>query len=180
MTKTMTKKAEKNSDKGSKNGLHETSIDISAKARVQLVDLMNQSLADCFDLYSQVKQAHWNVKGPHFFQLHTLFDELAGEVLEYVDELAERITALGGVARGTARMSAEASSLTEYPDDIFNGMDHVEALVQRYAAFGREAREGIDKSGELGDANTADLYTEISRGIDKRLWFLEAHLQASK
>ncbi|MBY0549901.1 MAG: DNA starvation/stationary phase protection protein Dps [Candidatus Obscuribacterales bacterium] len=177
MTKTLTKKAEKSSGK---NGLHATSIDIPSKSRVVLVDMLNQSLAETFDLYSQVKQAHWNVKGPHFYQLHTLFDDTASEILEYVDELAERATTLGGTARGTARMSADASTLPEYPDDIANGMDHVEALIERFALYTRLTRECIDKATEMGDADTADLYTEISRGVDKRLWFLEAHTQAAR
>lgn len=180
MTKTMAKKSEKGSEKASKNGLHETAIDISGKARIQLVELLNQTLADTFDLHSQVKQAHWNVKGPDFFQLHTLFDQLASELDEYVDEIAERVTTLGGTARGTTRMAAEASNIEEYPDDISNGTDHLAALIERYAAYCRLVREGIDKSAELGDADTADLYTEISRGVDKRLWFLEAHTQAGK
>ncbi len=181
MTKTLAKKSDKGSDKVStKNGLHETSIDLSAKSRSQLVDLLNQSLADTFDLHSQVKQAHWNVKGPHFFQLHTLFDELAGELYEFVDELAERVTTLGGTARGTVRMAGETSNINEYPDDISNGMDHVAALIERYATYCRLVRECIDKSTELADADTADIYTEISRSVDKRLWFLEAHTQAGK
>lgn len=182
MTKSLAKKSDKNFEKqtSNKNDLHDTSIDLSGKSRVQLVDLLNQSLADTFDLHSQVKQAHWNVKGPHFYQLHTLFDQLATELDEYVDELAERVTTLGGTARGTARMAVSASQLDEYPDNITNGLDHLAALIERYATYCRLVRENIDKSAELGDADTADLYTEISRAVDKRLWFLEAHTQASK
>lgn len=176
MTKTLTKKAEKSSGK---NGLHATSIDLPGKTRVLLVDMLNQSLADTFDLHSQVKQAHWNVKGPHFYQLHTLFDEIATELLSFVDELAERATTLGGTARGTVRMASDASSLPDYPDDIASGMDHVEALIERFALYTRLTRECIDKAAEMGDADTADLYTEVSRSVDKRLWFLEAHTQAA-
>lgn len=177
MTKTMQKK---NNGKASKAGLHSTRIDIPAKARTQLVDLLNENLARTFDLYSQIKQAHWNVKGHQFYQLHLLFDETASEVLEYVDEVAERITVLGGTALGTVRMSAYASDLSEYPNDIVESMDHVAALADRFGHYCAMAREAIDKSTELGDADTADLFTEISRGVDKRLWFLEAHLQADE
>ena len=172
MTKTLSKKPSKSS------GLHQTRIDLSAKSRAQLVDLLNQSVADTFDLYSQVKYAHWNVKGHQFYQLHLLFDEIASELLEYVDELAERVTALGGTAFGTVRSCAVTSRLEEYPTDILEGLDHIAALAERFAAYGQFLREDIDKSDDLGDADTADLYTGISRTADKRLWFLEAHLQA--
>ena len=177
MTKTLTKK---NGKATSKSGLHNTRIDLSAKTRSQVVDILNESLGKTFDLFSQVKQAHWNVKGHQFYQLHLLFDEIAGETLEYVDELAERITALGGTALGTVRMAAYASDLDEYPADIVESMDHVAALSDRFASYCQTVREAIDKTDDLGDADTADLFTGISRWADKRLWFLEAHLQADE
>ncbi len=171
MTKTLSKKS-------TKNGLHQTRIDLSGKSRLQLVQILNQSVADTFDLYSQVKQAHWNVKGHQFYQLHLLFDEIAGELLEFVDELAERVTALGGTVAGTVRFAAAESQLSEYPLEILEGLDHIAALADRFAHYCQLCRENIEESDELGDADTADLYTEISRVVDKRLWFLEAHLQA--
>ncbi len=154
-----------------------TSIDIQPAAREKLIALINQQLADCFDLYSQTKQAHWNVKGSDFIQLHELFDDLAEGVLGFVDMIAERATALGGYATGTARMSAANSSLPEYPTSATLGKDHLEALVARFAAFAASNRKLIDTCGDLGDMDTADLFTEVSREIDKNLWFLEAHLQ---
>lgn len=155
-----------------------TRIDIPAADRTSLVALLNANLADAFDLVSQAKQAHWNVKGSDFWQLHKLFDELAEAAEDWVDELAERITALGGYANGTVRMAAAASRLPEFPTDITDSMDHVSALADRLAAFTNGAREAIDESDEkLGDANTADLFTEISRCADQYLYFLEAHLQ---
>ncbi len=156
---------------------YKTSIDLDGETREQIVALLNQQLADTFDLYSQTKQAHWNVKGAQFFQLHELFDKLAGETLVYVDDIAERATTLGGTALGTARMSAAASRLPEYPD-IVGGQESVAALVERYAALAASTRAAIDASDNLSDADTADLFTGISRGLDKSLWFLEAHLQA--
>lgn len=153
-----------------------TRNDLSAETRERVVAILNQSLAATLDLKTQTKQAHWNVKGKDFFQLHELFDEMAGEIEEYVDMVAERVTALGGTALGTARIAAAESILTEYPTDAVNGEDHVTALADRYGAYAKHVREAIDKTDELGDADTADLYTEISRTIDKRLWFLEAHL----
>jgi len=131
------------------------------------------------DLKTQVKQAHWNVKGMDFYQLHELFDEMASELEEFIDLIAERVTALGGLAMGTARIAASESTLPEFPFDILEGKDHVTALADRYAPYARTIREAIDQTDDLGDADTADLYTEVSRAIDKRLWFLEAHLQTS-
>ena len=156
----------------------ETRNDIAEDARAKLVDLLNARLADSFDLYSQLKQAHWNVKGPDFIQLHELYDDVAESVLGFVDEIAERATALGGLALGTARMAAEATTLDEYPLDAVAGMDTVSVVADRLAAFGAAARSAIDESDERGDMDTADLFTEISRAIDKHLWFVEAHLQA--
>lgn len=153
-----------------------TRIDLAANVREQVVAILNQSLAASLDLKTQTKQAHWNVKGKDFFQLHELFDEMAGEIEEYVDMVAERITALGGTALGTARVAADKSILKEYPLDAIDGEEHVTALADRYAAYAKHVREAIDTADDLGDADTADLYTEISRTIDKRLWFLEAHL----
>jgi len=156
----------------------ETRIDIPAEAREQLVGLLNARLADAFDLYSQLKQAHWSVRGSDFIQLHELYDELAESVLEYVDAIAERATALGGLALGTARMAAEATTLDEYPLDAIAGMDTVAVVADRLAAVGASTREAIDTATELEDQDTADLFTEISRALDKHLWFVEAHLQA--
>ncbi len=158
--------------------LHETRIDLPEVQRKALVDLINDRLADTLDLYTQAKQAHWNVKGLDFIQLHELFDELAGSLIAQVDMIAERATTLGGVAMGTARMAARASSLPEYPDHLVAGRDHVEALADRFAAYAASVRAAIDTSEEHGDKDTADLFTEVSRSVDKHLWFLEAHLQA--
>jgi starvation-inducible DNA-binding protein len=155
-----------------------TSLDLSTTTREAMVDLCNQQLADSFDLYSQLKQAHWNIKGKDFFQLHALFDTLAAGVLAHVDLIAERATALGGYATGTARMAVATSALPEYPTDAVDGPDHVRALVERYADYAASTRRAIDAAMEAGDQSTADMFTEVSRQTDKDLWFLEAHLQA--
>jgi len=159
---------------------YKTSIDLPAEVREQVITLLNQHLADTFDLYSQAKQAHWNVKGAQFFQLHELFDKLADEAQEYVDLIAERVTALGGTAAGTVRMSAAASRLDDYPLDVSRGLSSVEALVRAYASLAETTREAIETTDRAGDADTSDLFTEVSRGLDKSLWFLEAHLQSSE
>lgn len=162
-------------------GLHQTfptSIDIEQGPRAELIEALNQHLADTADLYSQNKQAHWNVKGKDFFQLHLLFDQLAEEIDPFIDMLAERVTALGGYATGTVRMAAGSSRLPEFPVDCLDGMDVVRTLVERYAAYCGATREAIDKADEeMGDPTTADLLTDISRVVDKHLYFLEAHLQ---
>jgi len=127
-----------------------------------------------------MKQAHYNVKGPHFIGLHELFDQVDEAVASCVDLIAERIVLMGGVAEGTVRVAAMRSKLEEYPTSISEGMAHVEAAAKALSTFGREARGTVDETSALGDADTADLFTEISRGIDKWLSFVEAHAQASK
>jgi starvation-inducible DNA-binding protein len=154
-----------------------THMDIPESDRQLLIELLNGRLADTADLYSQIKQAHWNVKGPNFFQLHQLFDQLAAEVFPYIDLIAERATALGGVAMGTARMAAATSTLPEYPVEATEGQRHLKALTDRYAIFSANIRKAIDLADERHDRDTADLFTEISRTADKQLWFLEAHVQ---
>lgn len=157
---------------------YSTRIDIPEDARSDLIDLLNINLAEALDLYSQAKQAHWNVKGTDFIQLHEFFDELAETLEGHADDIAERATALGGTALGTVRMAAAASTLPEYPDDVADGVKHVGLLVDRYAAFGSRVRAAIDTADESGDANTADLFTGVSRDVDKHMSFLEAHLQS--
>lgn len=157
---------------------HKTKIDIAQGKREKLIAILNQSLADAADLRSQTKQAHWNVKGPNFIALHELFDRISAELDTHVDNIAERITTLGGTALGTVRLSAQYSSLPEYPHEITDGVNHVKALSSAIADFGKRTRKDIDETDALGDKDTADLYTEISRAIDKALWFVEAHNQA--
>jgi starvation-inducible DNA-binding protein len=159
--------------------MFDTKNDLTKATRTKVVELLNARLADCIDLQTQVKQAHWNVKGPNFIALHELFDKIYEEVLEYVDEIAERAVQLGGVALGTARSVAKRSTLSEYPESAADGRTHVEALSVALATFGKSARRAIEESNELGDLDTADLFTGVSRGIDKWLWFVEAHHQAA-
>ncbi|MBK8049402.1 MAG: DNA starvation/stationary phase protection protein Dps [Anaerolineales bacterium] len=157
--------------------VHETRNDLPKATREAMIALLNQQLADTSDLFSQVKQAHWNIKGPQFIALHKLFDDFAEELLGYVDEIAERAVMFGGRATGTARMAAAASRLPEFPD-ISADLEIVAALADRYAALAASTRAAIDSADEAGDADTADLLTGVSRGLDKALWFLEAHLQS--
>ena len=160
--------------------MYETENDISLKIRTEVNSLLNQRLADAVDLQMQMKQAHWNVKGPSFIGLHELFDQVAEAVEDYVDKIAERVVQLGGVAEGTVRLSAARTRLAEYPLEIAEGMAHVEGVARALSTFGQAARSTIDEANALDDADTADLFTEVSRGIDKWLWFVEAHSQAAK
>jgi starvation-inducible DNA-binding protein len=160
--------------------MFKTKNDLSEEIRAKAVELLNARLADCIDLQTQTKQAHWNVKGPQFIALHELFDKINEAVEDYVDDIAERAVELGGVAEGTARRVAERSSLSEYPAKAVDGRSRVEALSLALAAFAKAARRAIDQSADLGDLDTADLFTEVSRGIDKWLWFVETHLEGER
>lgn len=154
-----------------------TRNNLPAPTRAQVGVLLNQRLADAIDLDTQTKYAHWNVKGPHFISLHLLFDDVYAAVEGYVDLLAERVVQLGGVAAGTARMAASGSTLLEYPTDAVGGTEHVNALAAALAQFGARMRETITEVIALRDEDSADICTEISRGVDKYLWMVEAHVQ---
>ena len=157
--------------------LYATKNTLPEDTRKQVIPLLNQRLAECIDLQTQCKQAHWNVKGPTFIALHELFDDINEDVEEYVDLIAERVVQLGGIAEGTARIVAERTSLLDYPLTLRTGAEHVAALSDVLAQFGRSARMSIEEMDELEDADSADILTEVSRGIDKWLWFVEAHQQ---
>jgi len=156
--------------------MYETKNDMSQKTRAILIELLNARLADSVDLMHQAKEAHWNVKGPSFIALHKLFDEIVDSAEEYMDLIAERVVQLGGTAEGTIQVAVQRSTLSPYPVALSAQRDHLEALSSALVAYGRSARRAIDESDELGDKDTADIFTEISRGIDKHLWFVEAHL----
>ena len=144
--------------------------------RTQSVELLNRNLALAIDLERQAKQAHWNVKGSNFIALHELFDKVAESGGEFTDLLAERATALGGNAEGRLHAVVESSSLPRYPSDIVSEREHVDALSTALVAFGKSAREAIEEAERFEDADTADVFTEISRETDKQLWLVEAHL----
>jgi len=158
--------------------LHQTRNDLREKTRLVMIELLNQQLADVLDLGLQAKQAHWNVKGPNFIGLHELFDKVAEELEEFTDDIAERSIELGGVASGTIQVVTKQSRLAAYPLDISSGKQHLAALSGALAKFGASTRAAIDTASQAGDADTADLFTEVSRGMDKLLWLVEAHLQA--
>src|SRR5437763_8205097 len=156
--------------------MHPTKNDLPETTRRRAVDLCNDRLADAVDLQTQTKQAHWNVKGPHFIALHELFDKVNADVEDYVDLIAERAVQLGGAVEGTARSVAKRSTLAEYPLRTGTDRQHVEALSSALAAFGKTIRAAIETSEQAGDKDTNDIFIEISRGNDKWLWMVEAHL----
>ena len=157
--------------------LHKTRNNISSNARNVAVSLLTARLADGLDLALITKQAHWNLKGPQFIGIHEMLDGFRTVQDDWNDKTAERVTALGGTACGTSQAIAKTSGLAPYPTDIYRIADHLAALIDRYAAFANAVRTSIDEADEAGDPDTADLFTEVSRGLDKQLWFLEAHVQ---
>lgn len=157
--------------------LHRTQNGTENNAKNVAITKLQERLADGIDLALAVKQAHWNLKGPQFIGIHLMLDKFREELDEFNDTVAERITQLGGTARGTTQAVTAETKLPPYPLDIYNVADHLAALIDRYGSYANAVRENIDETDEAGDAGTADLFTEISRGIDKQLWFLEAHVQ---
>ena len=152
-----------------------TRNDLAENARAALIALLNARLADALDLAAIMKQAHWNVRGPHFQPLHELFDSVTDAVRGHADDIAERITALGGVAKGRTQDIAAATALPEYPLQAEAGADHVKAVADRLAMTTNAMRAAIGESDEMGDAVTADLFTGVARDLDKQLWFVEAN-----
>lgn len=157
--------------------MHQTQNGTTSNAKAVSIDLLTKRLADGIDLALCIKEAHWNLKGPSFIGVHLMLDGFRTDLDEWNDSIAERIVQLGGAARGTLQSVAETSALAPYPLDAFTIADHLAALIDRYGAFANAVRQNIDDTDEAGDAETADLFTEVGRGVDKQLWFLEAHVQ---
>jgi starvation-inducible DNA-binding protein len=160
--------------------MYASQLDLPEQVRKQAAALLQARLSDCLDLEAQLKQAHWTVRGIQFYQLHKLFDALHDEAEEYVDIIAERISAIGGVPDGRIQTTAEKTSLYPYGLGTRWGAEHLRAIAASLSELGKLLRADIDKAGEIGDADTADVFTEVSRGIDKQLWFVEAHLVESR
>ena len=157
--------------------LHKTNNDLKNNAKAVAMEVLQSRLADSIDLGLITKQAHWNLKGPQFIGIHLMLDTFRAEQDEWVDTMAERIVQLGGTARGTTQEVAKTTALPAYPTDIYQVADHLHALIERYSACANAIRQNIEDTGDAGDMDTADILTEVSRGLDKQLWFLEAHTQ---
>jgi starvation-inducible DNA-binding protein len=158
--------------------VHTTRISLDPAIRRSISLELGQALANGIDLGLQIKHAHWNVKGPAFIAIHELFDAIHGVIAGHVDDLAERLAALGGTADGTVGSVAARSELTKYPITITSGAEHLEAIACALAAFGARTRMAIDRCDDLGDKVTADLFNEVTGSVDKQLWLVEAHLQS--
>lgn len=157
---------------------HRSSVDLPSETHAQLIDLLNGLVGSSIDLYTQIKHAHWNVKGPQFISLHELFDTLADHAREHSDLLAERVVILGGYAKGTARLAVESSSLPELEFEDALEAPMVRALVAQFARTGQALRHAIEHAGEdLKDPVTEDILIEILRQVEMDTWFLEAHLE---
>jgi starvation-inducible DNA-binding protein len=156
--------------------MYRTSNTLSENIRFKAVALLNRHLAAAIDLHAQVKQAHWNVRGPAFIAIHELFDKVADMVERYSDTIAERAAALGGTAEGTIQVAVDRSFLERYELGVDTEKAHVSAVTAALAAFGDSARRAIDEAAAFGDQDTSDVFTEVSRGIDKQLWLVESHL----
>ena len=157
--------------------MHQTRNDLQSNTKTAAIELLNARLADAIDLALLTKQAHWNLKGPRFIAIHEMLDGFRDQIDDYIDTMAERVVQLGGTALGTTQTVAKGTTLPPYPTNIYAIQDHLPALIDRYGTVANAVRKAIDAAAEAGDANTADIFTEASRGLDKALWFLEAHVQ---
>jgi len=156
---------------------HDTKNDVASNAKTVAIGLLNARVADCIDLSLIIKQAHWNLKGRHFIGVHLMLDGFRDEVDEFVDTMAERVVQLGGTALGTTQVVAKQSKLKPYPTDIYVIAEHLTALIERFSTAANNVRANIGEVDEAGDPGTADIFTQVSRGLDKNLWFLEAQMQ---
>lgn len=155
----------------------QTRNDTPGNAKAASIATLNALLVDIIDTTNATRQAHWNVKGSHFYGLHIMFEKFYTMLAEQTDELAERAVQLGGIPDGTTQTVGAKTRISPYDPKLLDGLDHCRELAERYGQLAHHLREGIDKVDEAGDADTADLITDVSREVDKALWMLEAHLQ---
>ncbi len=151
---------------------------LNQDVRAEMIELLNANLANTIDLALAVKQAHWNLKGSGFIGVHELLDAVADRLRDSADLMAERAVILGGFARGTLEVVAERATLDAYPVEESALPAHVDALKERFMALGAELRDAIDAASDAGDEDTADLFTGVSRAVDKDAWFIGANAAA--
>ncbi|MBI4509433.1 MAG: DNA starvation/stationary phase protection protein Dps [Deltaproteobacteria bacterium] len=155
-----------------------THVDLPSHVREQLVRTLNLGLANALDLYLQAKHAHWNAKGKHFLSRHELFDEVAEHLRKRSDEVAERLSTLGGYVEGTARLVARSSELAEHDLDATTADEHLTSLVHKFAKHSALLRKAIDQVRDLNDPATEDVLMKALREAEKDLWLLESHTHA--
>ena len=156
--------------------MYKTPSQLPEAARTELVRTLNERLADGLDLHSQIKVAHWNVRGPQFPALHPLFEQFADQLAAHNDAIAERAVTLGGLAVGSTRAVAKTSRLPDYPADTTRDLDHVKLLAERFEAYLAGVRESRGIGEKLGDTDTVDLLTGVITEFEKNSWFLRATL----
>ncbi|HVI91718.1 MAG TPA: DNA starvation/stationary phase protection protein Dps [Dongiaceae bacterium] len=159
--------------------MYRTKNTLSENIRAKSIGVLNAHLAAAIDLHGQVKQAHWNVRGDGFIAIHELFDKVATELIDFYDSIAERVGALGGTAEGTSQTAVKKSFLKPYAHGVADTKTHIDAVTSALSEFGTSVRKAIDETADFGDADTADLFTGISRGIDQQIWLIESHLVPS-
>jgi len=158
--------------------MYRTSNTLSENIRFKSAELLNRHLASAIDLHAQVKQAHWNVRGPAFIAIHELLDKVADVVEGYSDTIAERAAALGSTAEGTIQVAVKQSFLERYELGVADEKTHLTGVTAALAAFGDSVRKAIDEAAAFGDQDTSDVFTEVSRGIDYQTWLVESHLHS--
>jgi starvation-inducible DNA-binding protein len=156
--------------------MYRTPSQLPEDTRRQINETLNARLADGLDLHSQIKVAHWNIKGPQFPSLHPLFETFAVDLANFNDAVAERAVTLGGRAYGTTRHVATKSKLSDYPQDTVRDSEHVKLLADRFDGYLGGVRESRALAERLGDTDTADLLTQIVTSFEKHAWFLQASL----
>ena len=156
--------------------MYQSPSHLPADSRAELAKVLNARLADGLDLHSQIKVAHWNIKGPQFASLHPLFETFAIALAAHNDTIAERAVTLGGKAYGTARHVAKASTLADYPQETTRDLEHVKLLAERFDKYLTGVRESRTAAEKLGDTDTVDLFTQVVTEFEKNTWFLRASL----
>ena len=151
-------------------------IGIDEKAREEIGQGLSRLLADTYTLYLQTHNFHWNVTGPFFQQLHVLFEEHYTELAEAVDEIAERIRALGILSPGTYQEFADLSSIKEVKGDI-SAEEMIERLVDSHETVVRTARGVLETAQEADDESSASLVGDRLVVHEKTAWMLRSHLQ---
>ena len=161
-----------------KSRMYKNRVALPDDVKEKVVEIANERLAAALDLYSQAKFAHWNVKGLNFYQLHLVFDATAKVIFKQIDPIAERITQLGGVARGTVRQSAESSPLSQYNVQAVTGPEHLNALADALGIYCKELRSASDEIDELKDEPTSDFFKQLVVEAEEEMYFIESHLEA--
>ncbi len=158
--------------------MYKTRVALSDDQKNKVVEILQEKLAEALDMYSQAKFAHWNVKGINFYQLHLAFDRVADHIFPQVDQIAERLTQLGGVANGTVRQAAAVSRIPEFNTGLVAGMDYVTALADALGCYCASLRDASSKIDKIGDEPTSDFFKQLDVEAEEQLYFLEAHLEA--